>query len=103
MNNEDWINPFVAVSHELLNELNVVDEPFMLTTVTEEYVACQCFYATVIFNEKHCLVFENYGEGGMCPIHSDYFRTAYRLPKDFGYVEHRQQLCEEIKSNDNLS
>jgi hypothetical protein len=68
MDQHEWENKFVKFSHILLEELNLVDKLFMLTSVSTELkqVSCHCFYATVVFTPNIVAVFYN-DAGGMCP------------------------------------
>lgn len=77
---QEWENTCVQISHLLIKEL--VDEPFMLTGVEDNFfgqgpaIINQCFYASVVYLKDCILVFHNEA-GGMCPIEKDYFHKKY--------------------------
>lgn len=80
----EWDNIFVKISHKLIQPL--VDEPYMLTSVEEDFygqgkaVINSCFYATVVYLPNSVLVFYN-DAGGMCPIDMDYFHKKIQFYK----------------------
>ena len=80
-------NKAVRVAHEILRQVPGAAfeaEPFMLTGLArigdQEYVACNCFYHSVLILEKCAFVYST-EEGGMVPWHD---RSRLRMP----YMDH---------------
>jgi hypothetical protein len=71
-NDERWITPAVTLAHRVLREYvpgaAFDGEPFMCTSPFEhngrKFIACDCFYHTVLLFNEHALVFTA-EEGGM--------------------------------------
>lgn len=71
-NDERWITPAVTLAHRVLREhvpgAAFDGEPFMCTSPFErdgkKFIACDCFYHTVLLFNEHALVFTA-EEGGM--------------------------------------
>lgn len=93
---EAWENRFTKISHLILLDENLVEEPFMLTSVDERLgtVTCRCFYASVVFSEKAILVFHN-DAGGMCPIELEYLHKAFKPIEDFDFKKEFGIVAEE--------
>lgn len=79
---ESWETPLVKLSHALLRKLNIVDEPFMLSGPDGDSggFGCYCYYASVKFEKQGIAVYENFGQGGMCPTDIDHMVSFMRYP-----------------------
>lgn len=80
-------NKAVRVAHEILRQVPGAAfdaEPFMLTGLArigdQEYVACNCYYHSVLILEKAAFVYTT-EEGGMVPWHD---RPSFQMP----YMDH---------------
>lgn len=80
-------NKAVRVAHEILRQVPGAafdGEPFMLTGLArigdQEYVACNCYYHSVLILEKSAFVYST-EEGGMVPWHD---RPCLQMP----YMDH---------------
>jgi hypothetical protein len=92
---ESWMNVAVSAAFQVLKRIPGAafdGEPFMVTSIGklghDEYVACNCFYHSVVFLNDFALVFSR-EEGGMVPWITaadgclpdpDYFDSAFRIP-----------------------
>lgn len=77
-------NKAVRIAHEILRQVPGAafdSEPFMLTGLArigdQEYVACNCYYHSVLILEKSAFVYST-EEGGMVPWHD---RPRLQMPR----------------------
>jgi hypothetical protein len=84
---ESWEHPLVQISHALLDHFGVVDDPFMVSSQAKDLdgnirtTKCHCFYGTVSFNPLGIIVYENWGEGGMCAQIPENVRAFMAYPE----------------------
>lgn len=95
---EFWENKFTKISHMILTDEKLVDEPFMLTSVDEELglVTCRCFYASVMFTKDYILTFYN-DAGGMCPAELEYLHKAFKQIDGFDFEKEFDVIVKEAK------
>lgn len=80
----NWHHPLVSISHALLEHFKIVDDPFMLSSFSEEgkpeETGCHCFYATISYNDLGIFVYDNWGEGNMCKETMENLRAVLPYP-----------------------
>ncbi len=115
-------NKAVRVAHEILRQVPGAAfeaEPFMLTGLArigdQEYVACNCFYHSVLILEKCAFVYST-EEGGMVPWHNrpriqmpymDHFDCSVAIDPSvsqtlLSYVRELAAQHQEVESNESL-